>query len=306
MRYLVTGGAGFVGSNLAHELEKLGHSVVVLDNFSTGHWENLSGFSGDVIAADVAEPAQWQDKIGDVDAIFHEAAITDTTVMDQNLMMRVNVEAFRALIAWAAARKVSSLVYASSAAVYGGNAVPMREADEPKPLNIYGFSKRVMESVASEASARHKGLRLVGLRYFNVYGARENFKGAAASMILQLARQMQAGKRPRIFEHGQQYRDFVYVKDVVEANLKALKAPKGVYNVCTGKKTSFNEIIELLNKTLGVNLKPEYFKNPYSFYQNETLGEPSLAAAQLKHRARFDTALGIQDYLGGRKTPVGV
>lgn len=119
MRALVTGGAGFIGSNLSWELSARGWDVVVLDNFSVGTFKNLQGFPGDVVAADIAEVDDWGVRVGKVDAIFHQAAITDTTVSDQKLMMRVNVEAFRNILGWAARTKVKKIVYASSAGTYG-------------------------------------------------------------------------------------------------------------------------------------------------------------------------------------------
>ncbi|MFA6315962.1 MAG: ADP-glyceromanno-heptose 6-epimerase [Elusimicrobiota bacterium] len=298
MRILVTGAAGFIGSNIAAALAKAGHAVVGLDDFSVGNFENLAGFSGDMVAADVSRPEDWGRRAGPVEAVFHEAAITDTTVSDQMRMMRVNVEAFRDLLEWAAQSRVKTVVYATSAATYGDGPTPMREDAQPKPLNIYAYSKVVMEAVAAGAQKRHPEMRIVGLRYFNVYGPRERFKGAAASMTWQLAQQMLAGKNPRVFESGEQSRDFIYVKDVVAANLKALEsAPSGVYNACTGRRTTFNEIIAALNSVLGTALKTEYFKNPYSFYQNETLGDPSAAEKAFGFKAAFSSSAGIGDYM---------
>ena len=302
MRALVTGAAGFVGSNLALELSGEGHEVVALDDFSVGDFKNLVGFKGDVVSADVGDVDYWRNRVGKIDFVFHEAAITDTTVMDQNKMMRVNVEAFRSLLSWAGESGVKKLVYASSAGTYGDLPVPHKETLAPKPLNVYAFSKAVMETVAAKSK-----FPTVGLRYFNVYGPRERHKGKFASMIWQLAQQMLGGKRPRIFEFGEQYRDFIYIKDVVRANILAAEGKAtGVFNVCTGRKATFNEMIERLNETLGLRLKPEYFKNPYGFYQNETLGDPAAAAAGLKFKAEFDLEKGIRDYFKGRKVPVGV
>jgi ADP-L-glycero-D-manno-heptose 6-epimerase len=178
----------------------------------------------------------------------------------------------------------------------------MRETADPRPLNVYAFSKNVMEKVAADFVHANHAMRVVGLRYFNVFGPRERFKGSVASIIWQLALQMRAGKRPRVFESGEQYRDHIYVKDVVKANLLAAKsAPCGAYNVCTGKKTTFNEIIRFLNPALGTSFEPEYFKNPYSFYQNETLGDPALARKEFGFTADFSVEKGIQDYLGTKE-----
>jgi ADP-L-glycero-D-manno-heptose 6-epimerase len=302
-RALVTGAAGFVGSNLCWELAARGWRVVGLDDFSAGSFENLRGFPGDVVAADFGDINYWSGRVGKIDAVFHQAAISDTTVMDQALMMKVNVESFRDLLGWAAKAKVKKVVYASSAATYGDAPVPQREDAEPRPMNVYGFSKCVMETVAAGA----KGVKAVGLRYFNVFGPREAHKNKTASMIWQLSLQMRAGRRPRVFEHGEQYRDFIYVKDVVDTNLRAFeKAAPGVYNACTGRKTDFNGVIASLNATLGTNLQPEYFKNPYSFYQNETLGDPAKAQKAFGFRSQWTTERAIADYIGGRKVPVGV
>ncbi len=302
-RALVTGAAGFVGSNLCWELAARGWQVVGLDDFSAGSFENLRGFPGDVVAADFGDTAYWAPRVGKIDAVFHQAAISDTTVMDQALMMTVNVEKFRDLLAWAAKAKVKKVVYASSAATYGDAPVPQHEDAEPRPLNVYGFSKSIMETVAANA----KGVKAVGLRYFNVYGPREAHKNKTASMIWQLALQMKAGRRPRIFEMGEQYRDFIYIKDVVDANLRAFeKGAPGVYNACTGRKTDFNGVIAALNATLGTSLQPEYFKNPYSFYQNETLGDPAKAQKAFGFRSQWTTERAIKDYLGAVNIAVGI
>ena len=295
MRALVTGGAGFVGSNLCWELAARGWDVVALDDFSSGDFENLRGFPGDVVTAGVGDTSYWGSRVQRVDAVFHQAAITDTTVMDQRVMMKVNVESFRDLLAWAAKSKVKKVVYASSAGAYGDLPVPMREEMPPNPLNVYGFSKAIMDTVAAKA----KGVKAVGLRYFNVFGPREAHKGKVASMIWQLSLQMRAGRRPRIFESGEQFRDFIYVKDVVDANLRAFeKAAPGVYNVCTGRKTDFNGIVAALNAALSTSLHPEYFKNPYPFFQNETLGDPTKARKAFGFAAQWTVERAVSDYFG--------
>src|SRR5690606_29576131 len=124
----------------------------------------------------------------------------------------------------------------------------------------YGRSKWEMDQRAEQLKDR---LPIVGLRYFNVYGPREEHKERAASMILHLSRQMREGKRPRLFRHGEQKRDFIYVKDVVEANIRAWEGPSGVYNVGTGVGSTFNELVACLNRSLGTDLEPEYFDMPY-------------------------------------------
>lgn len=297
-KFLVTGGAGFIGSNLALELERGGHKVAVLDDFSSGHFKNLIGFKGEVIGCDLND-VEWFDAAQEgYDAIFHEAAITDTTVRDQKKMMEVNVEGFRKVLWFAMENGVKRVVYASSAGVYGNSACPMRESSETTPENVYGFSKAVMDNVAANFAAQAKGMTIVGLRYFNVYGPGEAYKGKVASMIYQLYRQMKAGTRPRIFKFGEQQRDFVYVKDVVSANLLALKAKEScVVNVGTGKPEDFNKVIACLNSAMGTKFEPEYFDNPYDFFQNKTQARPDLAAKKIGYKAKYTLDKGIAEYV---------
>jgi ADP-L-glycero-D-manno-heptose 6-epimerase len=298
---LVTGGAGFIGSNLTLKLQELypAARIVVADDFRSGDFKNLQGYRGDFVADDVSR-LNWNSQFGDrvFDAIFHEASITDTTVHDQLLQTHDNVEGFRRLLEFARPHH-TPVVYASSAATYGiGAAGAMREDQEPAPANVYAFSKVQLDNLARQYARQNPSWKIVGLRYFNVYGPRESHKRAAASMIYQLYLQMKAGKRPRVFKHGEQKRDFVYVKDVVRMTIAALNAPKsGVYNCGSGVAFSFNEVIAALNQSLGTSLEPEYFENPYSFYQPHTEADMTLARNDLKYQPDFPPAQGIADYI---------
>lgn len=296
-KYLVTGGAGFIGSNIAKTLEAQGHEVTVLDDFSkNGHFKNLIGFKGDVITADLFEymPTDMY-----FDAIFHEAAITDTTVMDQKAMMEQNVEAFKNLLAFAADNEIKKVIYASSAATYGNGPVPNVETQPTHPENVYGFSKAIMDNVARQFADDNNDMKIIGLRYFNVYGPGEYFKGKMASMVYQLYNQMKVGKRPRVFKHGEQMRDFVYVKDIVKINLCALNNGKetGVYNAATGIPRDYNDIIKCLNKELGTNLEPEYIDNPYPFFQLKTQADITKSKEKLGYEPDYSLEAGIADYV---------
>ncbi|HOX23637.1 MAG TPA: NAD-dependent epimerase/dehydratase family protein, partial [Elusimicrobiales bacterium] len=160
-------------------------------------------------------------------------------------------------------------------------------------------SKAIMDNVSRAFAASQKKVKVIGLRYFNVYGPREYYKGHAASMMYQLYLQMKAGKKPRIFTAGEQQRDFIYVKDVVKANLLALeKGVSGhVYNVGTGYPEDFNKVISCLNISMGLNLETEYFDNPYPFYQNKTQADTSLSARELGFKADYSLERGIEDYV---------
>lgn len=296
-KYLVTGGAGFIGSNIAKTLEAKGHEVTVLDDFSkNGHFKNLIGFKGNVITADLFE---YMPHDMYFDAIFHEAAFTDTTVTDQKAMMEQNVEAFKNVLAFAAENEIKKVIYASSAATYGNGPIPNIENQPTQPENIYGFSKAIMENVAKQFSEDNHDMKIIGLRYFNVYGMGESFKGKMASMVYQLYKQIKAGQRPRIFKQGEQQRDFVYVKDIVKINLCALANGKetGVYNAATGVSRDYNAVVSCLNKELGTNLEPEYIDNPYPFFQLKTQADISLAKEKLGYEPDYSLEAGIADYV---------
>lgn len=296
-KYLVTGGAGFIGSNIAKTLEAQGHEVTVIDDFTrNGNFKNLIGFKGDVIAADIFRfmPSDMY-----FDAIFHEAAITDTTVMDQKEMMEQNVEAFKNVLAFAAANEIKKVIYASSAATYGNGPVPNVETQPTHPENVYGFSKVIMDNVARMFAEDNQDMNIIGLRYFNVYGPGEYYKGKMASMVYQLYNQMKAGKRPRIFKFGEQQRDFVYVKDIVKANLCALNNGKEtcVVNAATGIARDYNAVVKCLNKELGTNLEPEYIDNPYPFFQMKTEADMTLAKEKIGYTPDYSLEAGIADYV---------
>ncbi len=295
MRALVTGGAGFIGSNLALELEKKGWKVAIIDNFVSGDFKNLTTFKGEVIAENVLD-VDWANRAPKADVIFHQAALTDTTIMDQKYMVRENFEGFKRILDFAAKNK-SRVVYASSAGVYGNGAAPQKENQELSPLNPYAFSKYLMDQYVIEHSKEFP-FTIVGLRYFNVFGPREQHKKKAASMIYQLYLQMKDGKRPRIFKFGEQKRDHVYVKDVVSANILAAEAKKsGIVNVGTGRGTNFNELISELNQALGTAFEPDYIDNPYDFYQTDTCAQPDYARELIGYKAGFSFRDGVRDYV---------
>ena len=294
MKAIVTGGAGFIGSNLAVELERQGAQVIVIDDFSSASFKNLRSFKGEVIAQDIHQ-FPWE-KLGSMDVIFHQAALTDTTVTDQKRMMFNNFGGFRKVLEFAVTKQVK-LIYASSAGVYGNEPAPQKENGRPNPLNIYAYSKLIGDQMASRAAKESKA-PIIGLRYFNVFGLGEQHKGSEASMIYQLAEQMRSGKRPRIFHNGEQTRDHIYVKDVVDANLKVFEAKEsGIANIGTGKATSFNRIIEILNEVLGTRLEPDYFDNPYGFYQNSTQADMAQAKRLFGFETRWSVEAGVKEYL---------
>lgn len=315
MRCLVTGGAGFIGSNLAKRLANEGHEVVVADTFISSHWNTLTDFPGDVLTlADRLDIGSIRDVVkryGAFDVIFHQAALTGVIAKDGSAsagddfhgFLRNNVEQFRQLLDLAVDTG-SRVVWASSCSVYGRNPAPMREDMKPDPLNVYAFSKVQKERLAKIYEDRLEQ-PIVGLRYSNVYGPGEDHKGKLASMIHQLARQMRSGKRPRIFTAGEQRRDFVFIDDVVEANLCAVNSKvSGVFNAGAGRSWTFNQVVEELNRVLKTSLSPDYFENPYGFTQDWTQTDQSRAKQAIGYEPRFDLCAGIEAYFASGKLGV--
>jgi ADP-L-glycero-D-manno-heptose 6-epimerase len=297
---VITGGAGFVGSNLTLEMAKRypDAQLTVVDDFRSGDFKNLEGFKGDVIAGDLASMSMKHYFGGKkVDLVFHLGSITDTTDHNQFRQVHDNVESWRNLLEYFAGRK-TRFVYASSAATYGIAAGVNRIEAMPKPANVYAFAKVQLDNLARLWSAENKTQVVVGLKYFNVYGPREAHKGAAASMMLQLARQMIKGEHPRIFKDGEQIRDFVYVKDIVNCTILAARARvSGLYNAGSGVPRSFNDIVANLNRVLKTDLPPFYIDNPHAHYQPHTEADLTATTAALKYKPKYTLETGIDDYL---------
>lgn len=306
---LITGGAGFIGSNLALYFQKHHPQarVCVFDKFrddtyfpngnpmSLGHFKNLLDFRGEVIVGDLTKDLH-KIKERDFDYIFHQAAISDTTATDQKLMLETNFEAFVNLYE-IAKQSGAMLIYASSAGTYGNSPAPNGVGVGEVPENVYGYSKLQMDRFTRQVLEQDSEIPLIGLRYFNVYGEREFYKDKTASMILQLGLQALEHKKVRLFKHGEQLRDFVYVKDVVQANVKAIEAREsGVYNVGAGKARSFNDIVTILRQHLG-DFEVEYIDNPYTFYQNHTQADITLSEQCLSYTPRFSLEQGIEAYI---------
>lgn len=296
MKVLVTGAAGFIGSNIVKYLEEKSIDTVLFDNFSHGNYSNILEAQGEVVWGDVSD-LHFAKKIPAVDAVIHEAAITDTTLADNQKMVKINYDGFRNVFDFCLSKNIP-LVYASSAGVYGRFEKKMSEQEKPTPHNTYAYSKYMCDCWVNKYRENNKTPPIVGLRYFNVYGPHEDYKGSAASMIFQLYNQMISGQNPRIFKFGEQKRDFIYVKDVARITAEAINLGKSVIsNVGTGQPRTFNDIISILNKTINTDLKPEYIDNPYQkVYQNYTEADTGILNNVLKTETKYSLEAGIEDY----------
>jgi len=263
--YLVTGGAGFIGSHLVEALVERGERVRVLDDFSTGRRENLAAVADriKVLAGDVADPETVEQAVAGCDYVLHLAAIplVQASLDDPWRTHRVNVDGTLNVLEVARRVGVRRIVFASTTALYGDHtALPLREELPPRPLSPYAASKVAGEAYCSAFRASY-GLPTVALRLFNVYGPRQDPTNPYSGVISIFAARMTQAQRPVIYGDGKQTRDFVYVADVVRAMLLACEqgeAIGGVFNVAGGRQTSIFQLTTELNQVLGTSLTPTF------------------------------------------------
>lgn len=264
-KFLVTGGAGFIGSHLVSRLLAEGQSVRILDNFSSGRRSNLETFAGqvEVIEGDLRNVSDCQKACAGVEVIFHEAAVPSVprSVADPVTSHQANIDGTFNILLAARDAGCRRLVYAASSSAYGDVAeLPKRETMRPLPLSPYAANKLVGEYYC-QVFANCYNLETISLRYFNVFGPRQDPKSQYAAAIPAFVTSIMRGESPTIYGDGEQTRDFTYIDNVVQANLLASKAPgvKGqVVNIACGQSTSVNAIIREINTLLGTNVPPNY------------------------------------------------
>ena len=292
MSTLVTGGAGFIGSNLVEELLKAGENVVVLDNMHTGSPGNLEGLEGSLKLI----RASCNDLPGmDLrpEKIYHLGIPSSSPMYKKNpYLVGEALNGFTAVFELAK-KSGARVVYASSSSLYNGLLPPHREDMTIQVADYYTEARLAMERMA-ELYKRLFDVSSVGMRFFSVYGPKEEAKKEYANMVTQFLWEMREGKTPVIFGDGSQTRDFTYVKDVVRALQLAMKSDyHGILNVGTGKAYSFNDVIEILNQKLGLSVKPQYAKNPIKNYVMHTLADTSKAEREIGFKAQSPFDKGI-------------
>jgi UDP-glucose 4-epimerase len=292
MSTLITGGAGFIGSNLVEELLKTDEDIVVLDNMHTGSPSNLEGLQGKLklIKAscnDLPEMDLHPEKI------YHLGIPSSSPMYKKNpYLVGEALNGFTAVFELAR-RTGARVVYASSSSLYNGLLPPHREDMTIQVADYYTEARLAMERMAELYKLLYD-VDSVGMRFFSVYGPKEEAKKEYANMVTQFLWEMRAGKTPIIFGDGSQTRDFTYVKDVVRALRLAMKSDyHGILNVGTGKAYSFNDVIEILNKMLGLSVKPQYAKNPIKNYVMHTLADISKAEREIGFLAQSSFDKGI-------------
>jgi UDP-glucose 4-epimerase len=264
LRFLVTGGAGFIGSHIVEALLRRQHQVRVLDDFSSGKQQNLPAVPDlEILKGDIRDAETVGRAVDGVDGVFHEAALVSVPKSVEHPKESFEINAKGTFNVFQAARKagVRRVVCASSAAVYGDTTeLPLAESVAPRPLSPYGLDKWYGEQVGALFSSLY-GQEIFALRYFNVFGPRQDASSPYSGVISLFADCLKSGKLPTIFGDGEQTRDFVYVGDVVDANLRAMFADyKGfrVFNVGCGKQVSLNQLYAELQQLTGNSLAAAY------------------------------------------------
>jgi UDP-glucose 4-epimerase len=311
LKILVTGGAGFIGSHLINDLLKKGHSVLVLDNLSSGKKQNLEkAFSNEdftFILGDIRDDAALKDALKGVNAVAHLAALIDVTssVTDPVTTNDVNVAGTLKVLQSAVKGNVSQFVFASSTAVYGeAKVLPITEETPLNPISPYAASKVAGEAYCKSFQSCY-GLNTVILRFFNVYGPRSE-NSPYSGVITKFLRQALKNEALNIYGDGEQTRDFIHVNDIVAALILALENPKvggETFNVCTGVQTSINELANTINLITERNLNPKY--SPARTGEIRfSYGDPSKAEDKLEFKSKVSLKEGITQLLDTEKVHI--
>jgi nucleoside-diphosphate-sugar epimerase len=303
--HLVTGGAGFIGSHVTERLLSEGHDVRVVDDFSTGRRENLEFSPGsdrwgrlEVVPGDITDPQTARRAVAGVETVFHQAAIPSVprSVADPMASHQANASGTLNLLLASRDAGVRRFVYASSSSVYGESpTLPKQESMPPDPLSPYAISKLSAELYA-RAFTRIHGLPTIGLRYFNVFGPRQDPNSEYAAVVPNFIMALARGRQPTIYGDGQQTRDFTYVSNAVDANLAAARCPEeafgGTYNVACGQRVSLLELVARLNALFGTALEPLHAPQRAGDVKH-SLADISLAASKLGYRPAVDLDEGL-------------
>lgn len=303
LKLLVTGGAGFIGSNLVENLVKNGEEVVVLDNLHTGNLENLADVKDRVkVIVSGCSDVLGLEELRGLDGVYHFGIPSSSPMYKENkLLVGSSVNDFLAILELVR-REDCKLVFASSSSIYNGNPTPWRENMPIYVKDFYTEARYTMERLAMLYHDFY-GVKSIGLRFFSVYGPKEEYKGRYANLVSQFLWCMLRGEKPIIFGDGEQKRDFIYVDDVVEACKLAMESSveQGVFNVGRGESYSLNQLVDILKELLSVDLEPKYVENPIKNYVYHTLADVSKAREILGFEASYSLEEGIKKLLSLNK-----
>lgn len=291
-KILISGATGFIGSNLLNYFAKNGNYKV----FYTGT-DNENKVDGIKVGGNF-QNIEFNNDLQDLDVLFHQAAITDTLVKDRSKVMGNNGYSSIDLFKKAINAKCKKIVYASSCAVYGNSEPPFRESGPVKPLNVYAESKLLLDRLIFN-NLDLSYTKIIGLRYSNVYGIGESHKSHYKSMISKIINSFIHNEEIVLFKWGEQKRDFIYIKDIVDLNVRAASYNENcIFNGGSGIASSFNEIYNIIKENYNTKPTVRYIDNPYeAVYQNLTMCDMSLAKEKLEFTPKWSLKEGILDLI---------
>jgi len=312
-KIVITGAAGFIGSNLTIELWKRGYSVVALDNFSLGRQDNLSSVFQQANQASIPPVSIIEGNITDEKkileitkgayAVVNIAAASASPMFSMGNVrdaVKTNVDGFLTILKAAVQNNVAKVIYASTSSIYGNNVPPLTEDMLVVPPNMYAATKLMNEYCAALFSKDY-GIETIGLRFLSIYGPNEESKGSYANLATQFLQAMMRDEQPVIYGDGTQTRDFTYVQDVVQAIVLALESSKKLYgevfNVGSGASHSLNELVHLINQLLGKQITPKYIKNPIKNYIQSQDSDITKAKTMLGFTPRYSLQQGLQEMI---------
>jgi nucleoside-diphosphate-sugar epimerase len=298
---LVTGGAGFIGSHIASELSKSGARVRIIDDLSTGYRENVEEIGGDIdfLQASLADETALRKVLEDVELVFHEAAIPSVPRSVENPRQThiASVDSTFSLLLASRDQRVKRVVYAASSSAYGDQpTLPKVETMLPDPLSPYAVGKLVGEYYC-QVFTRVYGLETVSLRYFNVFGPRQDPSSHYSGVISRFISALLSAQRPVIYGDGEQSRDFTYIDNVVAANLKAAETTKGigqVVNIANGERVTLNQLLDLLKQLTGMKDVQADYQNPRTGDVRDSLADITRARDLLGFAPKVDLQTGLK------------
>jgi len=296
--YLVTGGAGFIGSHLVEELIKKGNHVIIVDNLHTGSKENIKEYIKDIefIKKDVKDIVK--NDIKGIDGIFHLGIYSSSPMYKENPSFLGNsIDGFLNIQKLSQTANVK-MIWASTSSVYNGNPTPWSEDMNIYVKDYYTEARYLMERLSYLHNEWYETMS-IGLRFFSVYGPNEKSKGRYANLVSQFLWDIQEDRSPIVYGNGKQSRDLIYVEDVTRGLVKAFnsKVTYGIYNIGTGISYSLNEVIRLITDILDKSANPIYLKNPIKGYVKDTLADTSKSKKELGFEAKVELSKGIKNII---------
>ena len=302
MKIIITGGAGFIGSNLANRLIKQGNEVIIIDNLHTGSVDNINP-KADFIKDNAGNIDKHKDELKDIEAIYHIGIYSSSPMyVDKVYLVAEAIKEHIKILEFVKRKKIP-IVFASTSSLYNGQKPPHKEDMDVLITDFYTEARYEMERL-SKLYSKLYNLNIIGLRLFSVYGKGEKSKDKYANLISQFLWALKKGKKPLVYGDGTQKRDFTYVEDIVDAFILSMKYLEGKKRICqminagTGKSYSINEMIKILNKKLGTEIEAEYLiPNPIKNYVMITLADTQKAEKIIGFKAKYNLEDGIDELL---------